>query len=241
MSFTRQDIHTNVRSLVGDFPLFTGDNEIGEAEVDLAIEQAVNRFSRDVPREIIEDEVGDDGKYYPLTNLTSWEHDFSEILAIDYDSRTRVSGDELPGWLSLDEGDWKFYEDASVKYFVFPLLSPDSGTTYRIRYTCRHTLNDADSSTITEQYKIAIIYLSVSELMLIASLHAEKASDPPAGAEFITMRNKGSGYESIAKKYEEKYLMEIGGKTVPAGTANRDFDTIPTFGSGYFFHGSRIT
>ena len=70
---TLETIRAEVRNITGTFPMFTGDNEIGDNVVDQAIAQAVNSYSRDFPRIVVEAEVGDSGKYYPLSNLASWE------------------------------------------------------------------------------------------------------------------------------------------------------------------------
>ena len=76
MATTLETIRSEVRNITGTFPMFTGDNEVGDNVFDQAIGQAVNMYSRDFPRVVVESEVGDSGKYYPLTNLASWEMTF---------------------------------------------------------------------------------------------------------------------------------------------------------------------
>lgn len=206
---TLETIRAEVRNITGTFPMFTGDNEIGDNVVDQAIAQAVNSYSRDFPRIVVEAEVGDSGKYYPLSNLASWEDDFSAITQIDYDAGSRIGSDETPQFLSEDNGDWKYYRDASTRYFFLPKHSPDSGTTLLVTYTARHTV-DSTTSTVPLQHEKAVVYLSVSELSSTLQFHAEKAIDPPAGANYISMRNKGSGFRSVGEHFREKYIQEIG-------------------------------
>ncbi len=232
---TLETIRAEVRNITGTFPMFTGDNEIGDNVVDQAIAQAVNSYSRDFPRIVVEAEVGDSGKYYPLSNLASWEDDFSAITQIDYDAGSRIGSDETPQFLSEDNGDWKYYRDASTRYFFLPKHSPDSGTTLLVTYTARHTV-DSTTSTVPLQHEKAVVYLSVSELSSTLQFHAEKAIDPPAGANYISMRNKGSGFRSVGEHFREKYIQEIGGSDIVGASAMREFDQIFTTGDNYFFH-----
>ena len=232
---TLETLRSDMRNITGPFPFFTGENEVGDNVIDQSISQAVTVFSRDFPRIIVESEVGDSGKYYPLTALTSWEDDFSAILQIDYDAGTRISSDEPPQFLSEDNGDWKYYRDASVRYFYLPNHSPSSGTTLLITYTARHTV-DSTSSTIPIQYEKGLVYLAVSELASILQFHSEKALDPPAGSNYISMRNKGSGFGDISNLFYGKYVRELGGEGVVGASAMREFDQTFTTGDDYFFH-----
>ena len=235
MATTLETIRSEIRNITGTFPFFTGENEIGDNVIDQSIDQAINVYSRDFPRIIVESEVGDSGNYYPLSNLTSWEDDFSEIRQIDYDAGNRISSDEAPQFLSEDNGDWKYYRDATTRYFYLPNHSPDSDTTLLVTYSARHTL-DSTTSTIPAQHEKAVVYLSVSELASTLQFHAEKAIDPPAGANYISMRNKGSGFRSIGTHFKEKYVNELGGEDLVGASHWREFDQEFITGDSYFFH-----
>jgi hypothetical protein len=232
---TLETMRSEMRNITGTFPFFSGENEVGDNAFDQSIAQAINQYSRDFPRIIVESEVGDSGKYYPLSNLASWEDDFSAITAIDYDASTRISSDELPKFLSEDNGDWKYYRDASTRYFVLPNHSPDSGTTLIITYTARHTL-DSTTSTIPAQHEKAVVYLSVSELASTLQFHAEKALDSPAGAQYISMRNKGSGFRQVGDIFKQKYIDELGGADIVGASQWREFDINYITGDDYLFH-----
>ncbi len=243
---TLETIKSELMGITGEFPMFTGDNDVADGEFDEAIQRAVNKFSRDVPRTIVADAVGDGGNYYILTTiLTSWEDGFSNILSIDYDAGTRVSSDELPQFLDFDDGAWKFYEDASSKYLLFPSLAPTSSITFRVRYTARHTLdNNQDTSlasTIEIRYEKAIIYLGISEVAAAVAFRLEKSLDPPAGVEFSLMRNRASGMNRLAEIFEEKYRDEVGAISgvIPAAV-ERDFDLTYLGGEQYMFHDGSI-
>ncbi len=242
MAFNRQDVQVDVNFILGAFPMFSGENELSKSVIELGIRQALNTFSRFLPDEVIEDDVGDGGKYKDLASLASWETDFSRIVSIDLDAATRISNDEFPNFLSEDDGDWLFYSDTSIDYVFFPNHSPSANETLRFKYTRRQLLGDTNAtSTVPDQYKEAIIYLTVSMVASIAQIRAEKALDPPAGAEFVTMRTKGSGFAAIRDNYYDLYIREIGGSQdgVGAASANKNFDQTPLMGGDYLFHPSR--
>ena len=69
MATTLETLRSEMRNITGTFPFFTGENEVGDNSIDQAISQAVTAYSRDFPRIVVESEVGDSGKYYPLTCL----------------------------------------------------------------------------------------------------------------------------------------------------------------------------
>ena len=235
MATTLETIRSEVRNITGTFPFFTGSNQIADNVIDQSIEQALNYYSKDNARIVVESEVGDSGKYYPLTNLASWENDFSEILQIDYDAGSRIGSDERPQFLSEDNGDWQYYRDASTRYFFLPHHSPTSGTTLIITYTARHTL-DSTTSTIPTQHEKAVVYLSIAELTNTLQFHAEKSIDPPAGANYVSLRAKSSGFRDVGKVFFDRYMRELGGNELVGASHWREYDQKYVTGDSYFFH-----
>ena len=67
-----EDIRARVSNIVGSFPVFTGENSVGDDTIDEGIDQARKIFSKIKPHIIVEDEVGDDGRYYALGMLADW-------------------------------------------------------------------------------------------------------------------------------------------------------------------------
>lgn len=240
---TGQNIRSDMKTLLGSFPFFTGDNEIGEGLFDLAIQLAARTFSKYKPRLVVEDEVGDGGSYYDLTILSEWETEFSDIISLDYDAGSRIGDNALPLFLSKDDGDITFYSDASVDYFLLPNHGPASTQTMRITYTAFHLVDSNDIldtlSTIPNVYRNAFTYLAVSELNTAIQEHMEKGIDGPRGAEFTAFRNRGAGFAALATTYFDKFIKEIGGGdgVVPA-SVTRDFDQVFVTGDRYFFHNS---
>ena len=234
---TKEAITARAVVIVGGFPIFSGDNELDVAGMSEAVDQAREMYERSFPREVIEDEVGDDGRYYDVgTLLAQWSEGFSDIQAIDYDVGTRITSDETAQFLSRDDGEWGFYKDATITYLEFASRLPSSSVTFRVYYTARHTLDEA-TSTINELHEAALVYLSVSKFMRIAQLRVEKAIDPPTGNMFVSMRGKGAGFSDIAKAYEDMYFKEIGGEDgEQAVGVVKEYDLYPQSGGQYLFH-----
>ena len=207
--------------------------------IDEGIAQAVSRLSRNVPYIVVEDETGDSGRYYALSDLDSWEDDFSQIRQIDWDVGTRVGSDESPQFLQLDDGDWRIYRDPTTRYLYFPSRTPSSSVTFRVTYTARYTLSGA-TSTIPRQFEDAVVFLGVSRVARIVQLRVEKSLDPPMGVEFVTMRNKGSGFKSVSDGYEKLYIEEIGGEGVIGASSEREDDLRFQHGEQYMFHHGRL-
>lgn len=69
---------------------------------------------------------------------------------------------------------------------------------------------DLRQLTIKPPRKTAITYLATSLMAELAAIRAEKANDPASGMEFVTMRNKSSGYKKIVDFYQMKYDKQVG-------------------------------
>ena len=80
------------------------------------------------------------------------------------------------------------------------------------------------------------MFLSVSELASTLSFHAEKAIDSPAGASYISMRTKSSGFRSVGDHFKAKYIDEMGGEDIVGASHWREFDQKYITGDNYFFH-----
>tara|TARA_Y100000310_G_scaffold3579_1_gene4465 strand:+ start:1492 stop:2220 length:729 start_codon:yes stop_codon:yes gene_type:complete len=237
---TKEGLTSVIRSIAGEYFDLGQGQEILEADILQAIDLTVRTFSRSIPREIVEDEVGDGGKYYPLTNLASWVNDFSRIVSIDYDSGSRVGSDEQPRFLDKNNLAWSYYRDATVRYLFFPGLAPTSSITFRVTYTALHTLSET-TSTVPSQYENAVIYLTVSHILRFAQVRMEQGTGGQGSSEFTGFRNKGSGFGNIAEHYEQLYIKEMGGADgVPAALATREFDMTFAHGEQYLFHGGQL-
>jgi hypothetical protein len=246
MAVDKSQVLADVRDIVGSFPVFSGENELGDGQLGLAIGQAQRTYSQNFPRIKVEDFTGDSGKYYILgagNTLVDWVNDFSVVHWMDYDAANRITDDSQPVFLSEDDGDFSFYRDASNRYIKIE-RAPDSSTTVRVAYSILHTLEDAASNvtnTIPNHHRDAIVYLAVSKFAMIAALRSEKSLDPPAGVEFVSMRNKGSGFTTISERFFDLYLQEVGGDEgfVAAGIA-QDMDMKYTTGEQFIFHSGQL-
>ena len=125
---TREDYITAIGQLVqGEIPLDEGDKI-------LAINIAMKAHSKRRPRVIVEDEDGDGGFDYAITDLEYWSDGFSVIQSVEYPVD---DDDETPDILQDDA--WMIYEKPSGKVLRFKEDTPTADEDFRVVYTALHT------------------------------------------------------------------------------------------------------
>ena len=128
---TRQDYITAIGNLVG------GELPLSEAEKIAAIGMAIKEHSRHSPLVVVEDETGDGGFDYPVTDLESWADGFSAIKQVEYP----VYDDDETLYI-LQEDAWMMYEKPAGKYLRFLGDKPPTTESFRVTYTAIHDCTD---------------------------------------------------------------------------------------------------
>ena len=258
-NFSKADIITSARSIIGGFPIFTGENSVGDEQLALSLDQAVSTYTQQHPLVKLSSPIElTDSLYYelgvsrasggPPAILSDWQQSYSHIESIDYDvgehGRILGNSDEYPNYLVKDQ-DYLLVGTPSRQYLRFTHNSLDSGKYIEIMYTGTHTL-DSDSdgnpvNTIPQHHKTGLEYLTVSKAMMIAGIRSVKSTDPSAGAEFVTFReSKDRGFQRLSERYYDMYLMETGGHEIPAASVGVDAPVFPLVsGVGYYAHKTR--
>ena len=238
-----ESYRTDLRTHLGSFPLFSGDNELSVTNISLALTEAIEEFAQHAPRITVEDEVGDSGNYYNVdTLLSNWDNDFSRITKIDYDASSRITSDESPDFLIKDDYQWMMYVDAGgTEYLYFPSNAPTSSVTMRITYTSFHTVN-ASSSSIPRKYDLAIKYLAMAKFCIEAELRATKTLNAPAGGSLASsVRTKAEEFGRLRMTFMNLFMQQLGGNETPPQATYREADLRFTqTGDQFLFHaGSR--
>ena len=100
------------------------------------IKAALERYSRDVPDDYVEDELGDGGKYYKLTGtsavLANWVEGFSRVMEIEYPAVT-IASDGTPVYLQPEDFRDDYWQGGE-RYLFLPNHSPAATETMRIRF-----------------------------------------------------------------------------------------------------------
>jgi hypothetical protein len=125
------------------------DNILSEVRRYRQIRAAVERYSRDLPDDYVEDVTGDGGRYYDIASkLTYWSEGFSDIVGVEYPAAT-VSSDETPQM--LDDDDWQDdYWSGGTRYLYFPNHEPASTETIRVKYTIPYTWTAGSTTSVNQ-------------------------------------------------------------------------------------------
>lgn len=228
--------------------LITADNDIiASASRQAIVKAAVERYSNDRPREIVDEVTGDGGKYYGLSSsLSSWSDGFSRVIQIEYPAAT-VASDEAPSYLEPSDWNDDFWADASgtsTRYLYLPNHAPASTETMRIRYTAPYAWDD-DSETETPGADFyAICNLAAGLVCQAIAAKFSQIGDSTISADATAHTTKATEYSNRAKEFIALYsehmglLSETGGaRDTPSGEFV-DLDTRPLWRSGrrYLFH-----
>jgi hypothetical protein len=245
MATTVEEFRAQVEILLGPDDANT---ELNDAQLETIVKAAVERYSNDRPSNVIEDEVGDAGKYYGLVALlASWVEGFSRITKIEYPA-SAVSADTDPQYLS-DE-DWRDdYWAGGLRYLFLPNHAPAATETMRINYTAPYVWSGQPNQTTTPtQDFYAICNLAAGLSCQAIATKFSRTSDASIRADSVSHSTQAGEFSRRAKEFIALYEQHLGiggddGKPafVPGTGAFIDFDTQPgwTPGRQFLFHDSR--
>lgn len=198
------------------------------------INQAIIRFSKDRPRELVYSVTGTGAYTYTLTGvLTGWVNKESRITSIEY-----PAGAQKPSY--LDQGKWTIYRSNStteqLKLFED---SPTASETMLINYTTPHTLNDS-TSTCEDNDLDVFAYLAAhyaAQAMVSDLLQENRSNLQSDGTDFS---QKQADMQKLADKLLEKYVDGLKGNTGDSPsfiTAYQDFDIKPSYPGEFIIRG----
>lgn len=132
----------------------SSDKEMSDAARYRQIRAAIQQYSHDLPDIYVEDESGDGGKYYAITDLANWVEGFSRILQIEYPAAS-VTADETPTYLEPEDYDDNYQIDVSstgqVRYIRFINVTPASAEDFRVTYTVPYFWTVSTTTTDVSQ------------------------------------------------------------------------------------------
>lgn len=231
---------TQVEILLGP-SITAAQTELRETDIPALIRAAVERYSKDRPDHVTEDEAGDDGRYYLVTGLASWVEDFSRVLAIQYPAEA-VSEDNAPQYLSDD--DWRDdYWVGTNRYIFLPNHAPATGETMRITYTAPYVWTAADATTTPTSDFYAICHLAAGLCCQAIATKYSRTSDSTITADSVRQSTRAYEFSKRAKEYISYYENHLGiGSTqdgkpafVRAAGTFIDFDTMP-YNQDHLYH-----
>jgi len=205
--------------------MVAGELPLGQAEKILAISQAMKEHSRYRPRIVVEDETGDGGFDYAISDLEHWKSGFSVIKTVEYPVD---DDDETPDILEDDQ--WTIYKKPAGDYLRFLEDTPAATESFRVTYTSYHTCTDA-ACTVEDYDEEAVQALAAGYFCSMLSAYYAQNQDSTIGADVVDHRSKSQEYAARAKACRAMYFAQIGvaeGKTV-AASVTRDQDATPSW------------
>jgi hypothetical protein len=163
-----------------------------------AIELAVERFSLDHPKHVVEDVIVVDSG---LADLPSkWQLDFSQVKSVEYPigESPRVYMDGVATYEAPDST-------------MLDLDCAMTGT-IRVSFTVRHVLDDTASelTTIPKQFKEPLAcYAAHLMFNQLASQYAH-STDAIIQADSVDHADKSRKFSALAKQYLAKYVEQVG-------------------------------
>ena len=221
----------DIQSLVED--LVRDDAErISDTQRDAAIVSAVARYSKDRPRQKVEDVVAPGGNLLPLPSL--WQPDFSALETLEY-----PIGQVPPQLISND--DHSIYTTPTVDMIMLRDSLPVNAPV-RVTYTIAHDVTDSADTIPLSDREVVSCLAAASLCDQLAGLYSGD-SDSTIKADSVNHQSKAGEYASRAKALRKRYLDELGidaKKNVAAGVVV-DLDLGNSLGLNSRIGGQRLT
>lgn len=239
MARTLADAKTKVRNKIKDLATTA---EVTDTELDHHLGSAVERYSKDRPRQVPHEFAGD-GASYDFALPNDWEDDFSRLLGglnskVEYPASERVP-------LFIEDADWTIYDLVVPK--KLRLLAHTPGATEKVRYlySKRHVLDAQEVNTTIPSVDFdALCDLTAGfSLDALAAKYA-RSTDPTIGADTVNYRDGQLKCKQQAEIFKKRYFLHVGVKEdgVAAASADADFDSSPGWAAsygGYLTHSHR--
>lgn len=187
----------------------TGKIAVGDR--DIAITEAVKRYSKDRPRTKKQDLNADAQNKLALPS--GWEANFSSLRSIEH-----PVGEVPPALLSQER--YQIYNDATADKLLL-LDAVNVGATLRVEYTYAHVLNGGTDSIPPDDREAVCCWASSLLLDQLAAIFAG-STDSTIQADAVEHGSKSAEYARRASANRKRYLNELGlddKKNTAAGVA----------------------
>lgn len=173
--------------------------KLTSGDVSAAIVQAVARYSKDRPRQKVEDITAPGGNLLPLP--AAWEADFSQLNSLEY-----PIGNVPPDIIRA--GGWGMYTTpTALKIQVMDAISATSAV--RATYTIAHVLSTiADTIPVADRESVSS-YAAAILLDQLASLYSND-QDSTIKADSVQHMSKAGEFSRRAKVLRQRYFDDLG-------------------------------
>jgi len=183
------------------------------AKQNRAIARAMAEHSKHRPRKVTEDVDGTGAFDYALSELAGWADGFSVVSQVEYPVDDTDEDADV-----LDAADWAVYDKPAGKYLRFLSGAPQTGETFRVAYTGRHTCT-ALACTVAAADIEAVESLAAGYLARMLTAVYALDQDSSLNADSIFNGSKTKRFAELAAAYAAEYNDHMGiqpGKPAPA-------------------------
>lgn len=139
MPLTLDTLKIKIMSVVQDHASLL--SQITDGDIDEAIREALEAYDDDAPRLVVADTAGN-GVLYDFDLPATYVDGYSRIVSVEYPIGSRPAE-----YVPSDQ--YGIYRTSTTTKLRFNYLTPANGTSYRMVFTGRHTIDDLDSATAT--------------------------------------------------------------------------------------------
>lgn len=175
--------------------------------IDVAIQQAVERYSQVHPDESTVDLTGDGTSFYDLADLTGFQLGWSYITTIEYPAEA-VSSTHRPEFLD-ETSDWRWYRDTSTNYLWLPNHTPSSSETIRVTFTIPRVLTSA-SDTVVAEHKDAVLALAAAYCCDFLAAKHSSVSAPLISTDVVNWQQAQRRYNAVADAFRAQFEERLG-------------------------------
>jgi hypothetical protein len=182
---------------------------LAQSDFDMAINNALARYSKDRPRTVVGDIAGAGVQEYALP--TGWVDGLSVIEQVEYPAG------QIPEVLVDSEALQLYRSPSGLKLRLIDVI-PGHGETVRVQFTAGH-----DVTTVPGLDAPAVANLAASTCCRQLAQIYGQTSDPSLQADSVNYRSKGDEFARRAKELEGLYRAHIGVRendTTPASSVS---------------------
>lgn len=204
--------------MLGDFQQIVTDlvrddaGKIAAAERDRAIGAAVLRYSKDRPREKVDDLTPESAQLLPLP--AAWEAEFSDLRSLEYPIG------EIPPTF-IEGGRYAFYRSpAALKIQLLDAVAV-AANNVRSTYTIKHSVT-ASEDTVPVQEREPVSCWAAAVLCDQLAAFYSGGTDSTIQADSSPGQSRAQEYAARARSLRKRYFTELGidedAQLEPAGT-----------------------
>jgi hypothetical protein len=175
---------------------------LGVEEVAEAVDMALVRYGRHVPRLLTKSFSGDGNAYYDLSSeLADWEESSSTIFQVDHPWTLTSTTAEV------DSNDWDVVEDPTTgENLVFRTATPAATETIRVTFSVTWT-----EAAVPAKHFDAVSQLAASHCARMIASRLAQSGESTINADTCSGRTEADQWRIIAKHLEKLYVTAITG------------------------------